>query len=640
MSRSVHQESIARQMCVAATAKPPFPLVASAKNYRRCVEPVSPALGASMKLDHPDSNAHEAAVDESSPEIQEFSSLVRSVLNKHFGKRGLAAVAPAAATFSLLSGAEAKANNVVPGTFNIDQVRLINRVCGYFDLCEYNDLLATTPAQYVDAQINASPTVDPGFDATIAPVLANTADPSTAAFRDVLDLNKTPTDLKNKYSLEPNVPQGAFQTLTVARQMTTSHPLRERMVEFWSDHFNVDIRAKSTVFMKPLSDRTVHRAYTLGRFRDILNASTRDAGMMVYLDNWLSRFQTSQPNQGYNENYARELLELHTLGVGNYTETDIRNVARFLAGLTIGTIDLFNGGTFNQSTSLDFVYRASSHEAGGAGGMIGVPDSMAIQVGQSDTSGGQEGENQIADLLDGIQAHPATASFIGGKLMRWFLTYEPDSPTWAAVRSSVEGQWVESIGGLDEVVRTVLDFSHISMIGSALSDLKLKRPSQIFSGLARQFDFTVDGIDNNAGGLNDLVFDLQTMGHAPHQWPAPDGYPDNLDAWVGGLFGRWRFISKMMNNGYERQPGMGGAGTGLRLPDADLLNFFAGVQGTQIGQHLNDVLTGGQMSTVEVSELDGFVQTALSLGPTPAQQYTILREVCALAACTPTYQYY
>src|SRR5262249_46230300 len=127
-----------------------------------------------------------------------------------------------------------------------------------------------------------------------------------------------------------NIAMVELQSATVYRSVYSQRQLYERMVEFWTNHFNIFQAKDGVKAIKTVDDREVIRQHALGKFPDLLVASAHSGAMMVYLDNYLNVVGAPQ------ENYARELLELHTLGVhGGYTESDVKEVARCLTGWTI-----------------------------------------------------------------------------------------------------------------------------------------------------------------------------------------------------------------------------------------------------------------------------------------------------------------
>jgi uncharacterized protein (DUF1800 family) len=224
-------------------------------------------------------------------------------------------------------------------------------------------------------------------------------------------------------------------------RLTTERPFVERLVAFWSNHLCISTAAR--VLVVPLAgsyERTVIRPHVLGRFEDMVLASARHPAMLVYLDN----FQSIGPNsrgarrgrgrggRGLNENYARELLELHTLGVnGGYTQQDVLELARTLTGWTVS--GLIAGDT------VAFTYQEALHE----------PGSRTVLGTQYADAGVEQGERVIRDLC----RHPATARFIAAKLVTHFVADEP--PAQAVDR--VATVFRNSNGDLKAVARALIE---------------------------------------------------------------------------------------------------------------------------------------------------------------------------------------
>lgn len=293
---------------------------------------------------------------------------------------------------------------------------------------------------------------------------------------------------------------------TQYRQMFSNRQLFEIMVDFWSNHFNIHLLEGLTPTLKPQDDQNVIRAHALGNFRDLLHASAKSPAMLFYLDNFNNR--ASAPN----ENYARELMELHTLGVdGGYTEEDIKEVARCFTGWTIGFPDFGTEyGTFS--------YQSAIHDDGGK---VVLGNSIAPGGGQSD------GET----VLDILAAHPSTAQFIARKLCRRFIADEPEQSTVDAVAAA----FTDSDGDISETLRALFQTDAFRSTDAA----KVDRPAEFLSQLVRVLN-PQKQYPSDHGQL--FFFALSILGQLPFYWPTPDGYPDQQDYWVStsGMLNRWR----------------------------------------------------------------------------------------------------
>lgn len=292
---------------------------------------------------------------------------------------------------------------------------------------------------------------------------------------------------------------------TQYRQMFSKRQLYELMVEFWSDHFNIHLVNGLGPTLKPRDDQQVIRQHALGNFRELLHASAKSPAMLFYLDNFFN--QAIAPN----ENYARELMELHTLGVdGGYTENDIKEVARCFTGWTLRFPDNPPYG--------EFVFVDAIHDA-----------AAKLVLGQPIAAGG--GQTDGEQVLDILAAHPSTASFIATKLCRRFIG---DDPPQAAI-DAVAGAFTAGAGDIPSTLRAL--FARPEFLEQA--DSKITRPSEYLAALVRALAPDTPYPPDN--GL--LWFYAQnTLGQLPHYWPTPDGYPDKSAYWAstGGLLNRWR----------------------------------------------------------------------------------------------------
>jgi len=281
------------------------------------------------------------------------------------------------------------------------------------------------------------------------------------------------------------------------RAVASERQLYEKMVEFWTDHFNVPL--PDFVAEKVVDDREVARAHALGHFRDLLLASARSPAMLRYLNNASSH--KDHPNQ----NYARELLELHTLGVdGGYTQQDVVDVAR-----------CFTGWTLEQGWRGAMVFDRHRHDEG-----------EKVVLGQRIAAGrGIEDGLQVLDIL---ATHPSTAHFVASKLCRRFVADEPPGEVVADVAAA--------FGASDGDLRATLRTLFASEGFRAARATKLRRPFEAVAAMLRALDPAV--------AVHDfwlINYTLERMGHLPYHWFPPDGYPDRAEDWlnVNGLLHRW-----------------------------------------------------------------------------------------------------
>jgi uncharacterized protein (DUF1800 family) len=312
-------------------------------------------------------------------------------------------------------------------------------------------------------------------------------------------LSQTPEQL---FAANATTVRAQLQEATLYRAIMSPRQLYERMVEFWSDHFNIQVLKVG--YLKVLDDRDVIRRHAMGNFRDLVHASAKSAAMLVYLDQNISR--VGRPN----ENYARELMELHTVGVdGGYTQTDVSELARVLTGWTTAGRGGFNfdptGHDWGQKVVMGLTIPASSPAVGAAGV--------------------REGE-QVIDMLVN---HPATARFISTKLLQWLLTPQPTESQVATVASAFRA----SRGDIRTVVRAVLNEGWLMQ-----APLKYKRPFHFMASALR-------GVDARITSLAAMNTQLTTVGQPLFYWETPDGYPDQLEYWAGNILPRWNLASSI-----------------------------------------------------------------------------------------------
>ncbi|MGC6426433.1 MAG: DUF1800 domain-containing protein [Akkermansiaceae bacterium] len=306
-------------------------------------------------------------------------------------------------------------------------------------------------------------------------------------------------EYKEEYLLEQ------LTRATLVRATRSERQLFEVMAHFWSDHFNIDSSKEECRWLKAADDREVVREHALGKFSDLVRASALSPAMLWYLEGRQNkkRDEADIPN----ENYGRELLELHTLGVeGGYTQKDVMEVARCLSGWTVRD----KGGFFK--AKVDF--KPEAHD-----------DGAKIVLGHEIAAGG--GRRDLDAVLDIVCRHPSTARYIAKKLCVRFIS---DEPSEEAVTKTAAA-FTESDGDIKTTLRALLG-----------TDDFLKGPRG--NKLKRPFEFLVSALRGSRAKVRselDLVEYLVRMGHAPFQYPTPDGYPDVASPWSGTLLWRWHF---------------------------------------------------------------------------------------------------
>lgn len=349
---------------------------------------------------------------------------------------------------------------------------------------------------------------------------------------------------------------------TFARAVGSDDPLRERLVAFWADHFTIAPRNRVEAALPAILIDEAIRPLVTGRFADMLRAVITHPGMLIYLNQEASFGPTSRKGQrrgkGLNENLARELLELHTLGVGaGYSQTDVRELAELLTGLAV---DPGKGFVFDQGRA----------EPG--------PETV-LGVAYSGTGAGP-----VLKALDDLAARPETAAHIARKLAVHFVADDPDARLVAAVTAA----WGATEGDLLAVVQAL-----VSHPASALPDMVPDMGPDLgpdlgpARGKARQpFDFMVaalralgvtpaDVLAAEAKAIRRLILQpLAAMGQPFHRAPGPDGWPEAAADWITppGLAAR---IDWAMN-----------APERLQRPLPDPRAFLATALGSRAGERL------------------------------------------------------
>jgi uncharacterized protein (DUF1800 family) len=320
-----------------------------------------------------------------------------------------------------------------------------------------------------------------------------------------------------------------LQQAKVLRAILSERQLQEVMTDFWFNHFNVYMNKEADQTYTPSYERDVIRTHALGKFRDLLLATAEHPAMLVFLDNWLSIGPDSQvagrpranqkgAQRGLNENYGREVMELHTVGVnGGYSQADVTNLAKILTGWTIDKPA--EGGGFN--------FDPRKHEPGDKkwfGQNI---------VGQPGPNGFGEGEAALAWLA----ASPQTAHFISYKLAQRFVADDPP----AALVDRMAKSFLASGGDIKEVLRTMEKSPEFW--SRKYYRTKVKTPLEFVASAFR-------ATETNPSNPGVIVNTLKTMGEPLYQMQPPTGYPMTADHWMNSaaLVDRLNFSLALANN--------------------------------------------------------------------------------------------
>lgn len=296
------------------------------------------------------------------------------------------------------------------------------------------------------------------------------------------------------------------------RVIYSRRQLLERWVEFWSDHFNISVDKGDCWYLKVVDDRQVVRKHALGRFGDLLLASAHSPAMLVYLDNQANEARAP------NENYAREVMELHTLGVdGGYTQADVMQLARCLTGWTVK--DHFWEG--------EFTFKEDLHDRS-------QKRVMGLKIEPA-------GEDEAVQVMSHLVSHPATVHHLARKLVGRFVGDQPEK-TAPEVVGMVAQSFARSNGDLMATARTLF------------LDGLLPRLDQLPHKYKRPMDFVTSSLRAlaaHSNGGSALQDHLAAMGHLPYAWPTPDGAPDDAQSWSGNLLPRWQFALQLAQGELE-----------------------------------------------------------------------------------------
>jgi uncharacterized protein (DUF1800 family) len=373
-----------------------------------------------------------------------------------------------------------------------------------------------------------------------------------------------------------------FLTEPIAAYMTrhiySKRQLQEVMVEFWTDHFNTFLWKAWRVF--PSFHRDVIRRHALGNWRQMLFAVARHPAMLEYLDN-TSNFWGRQ-----NENFARELLELHTLSIeGGYPEADVFDVGRCFTGWTVNWNESSNTyGTFRYDNAGHDPYRKY---------LLGreIPAGGGIRDGET--------------VLNILAFHPRTLNHLARKLCTKFVCYDPPQALVDQVAESLR----TSNGDIKTVLRLILSPATLATFAKP----KFKRPYHFVVSSVR-------GLNGFVGNMYDFWWEMiNRTDQVPFYWPAPNGYPDRADAWMGSLQPRWYAAMHMPMNW-------------LWSTRVDVFNGLRDRTPVGVVAHINRTLFGSALPDARRRQLRLF----MSERPTNQE----IRETIGLAMASPEFQYH
>ncbi len=351
-----------------------------------------------------------------------------------------------------------------------------------------------------------------------------------------------------------------FISQKILRATYSENQLQEVLTDFWFNHFNVSITNNNSAMFIPAYERDVIRPNVYGKFEKLLIATAKSPAMLFYLDNFssvgvneanikamelkarnsknpklaLERFNKNQKNKGLNENYAREVMELHTLGVdGGYTQDDVTQAARVLTGWTVYPISNYNGGA-NMIKTLDKIGPENLEKRGYVhdGDFLFTPskhdtnDKVVLGNKFLGSGGYQEG----ADLLSILAHHPSTAKFISTKLATRFISDNPPQ----SIIDKMTKTFLDNNGDISLVLSTMVNSPEF-WSKDALGE-KTKSPFELAISAVRALDADVQQ-------PYQLYSWIIKMGQKIYYYQAPTGFPDKGQYWIntGALLNRMNF---------------------------------------------------------------------------------------------------
>jgi uncharacterized protein (DUF1800 family) len=439
-----------------------------------------------------------------------------------------------------------------------------------------------------------------GYEAYLAEQLAPEAiddaalDARLAGYTTLL---MSPKELFETYSADFSEPYLQFKGAVLLRSLYSRRQLFERTVEFWNDHFSIDHDKGDIEWLfLPDNERLKIRPNAFGSFPTLLSASAHSNAMLFYLDNWLNVAGAPQ------ENYARELLELHTLGVqGGYNEVDVKEVAKCFTGWTLNP-DFASPNWFRQFFDVDL-------HTGGQKLVLGnvIPVSPPRDNAQR--------------VLDIVATHPSTAQFVGRKLARWFLTPTPPP----ALVDQVAAEFLATGGDVKALLGVLLARENLRWTSPVVRP-KLRRPFHLVATLLRALGAEVED------PLFPLFY-LLTMGHFPFGHVQPDGFPDTTEAWGRSLLPRWRFAAGLL----RPLAIFGQPFPGVHLAFADVaarIDYAGPDDRVGLAARIDERLFGKALSALELEVLQDFIDAQAPL--TQPDLY----DAIALGASLPGFQWY
>ncbi len=349
-------------------------------------------------------------------------------------------------------------------------------------------------------------------------------------------------DDPDDYLLRAPAIETAF--FTYMNALHSKNQLFEIMVEFWHNHFNISVEAEDEIaLLLPTYDRDVIRKNAFGNFRTFLEDVAKSPCMLYYLDN---AYSVASPA---NENYARELLELHTLGAMHYyndlyddwrhvptnedgtakgyIDEDVYEVARAFTGWTVEDGREFHGGTFESTGKFQYYDQWHDHYQKRILGVEFKSHQDAMEDGLK--------------VLDMLASHEGTAKYVCTKLCSWLVAEDPSEKL---VKSAMD-TWLKHVEDADQIAKTIQAILLCDEFSQNLNS-KIKRPNHLVYAVARQLELDITPNP-------DWIWFLRDLGYRQFSWPTPTGHPDNAAYWTSSdmLLKRWNAPLSVLYYNYE-----------------------------------------------------------------------------------------
>jgi uncharacterized protein (DUF1800 family) len=445
-----------------------------------------------------------------------------------------------------------------------------------------------TPASLVDLRSRGA---SAWLDRQLAP---QTIDDSVcdAFLTSYPSLQKTVAQLRTSMTLGGWTAMFELATAKVTRSVFSQRQLFEVMVEFWHDHLHVACPSSEVWDVMTGYDRDVIRPLALGRFADLLLASAQHPAMLRYLSNYQSSTAT------LNENYGRELLELHTVGVeSGYTQPMVVDSARIMTGWTV-------------NPQGQYTYTSNWH-------YVGPVNVLGFSSTNPSTAAGVTVAHQYLDYL---AHHPATARHIAYKLAVRFVS---DFPS-ATLVDSLASVYLANDTAIVPVLKAL--FTSTEFLNSY--GQKLKRPFEDTTATMRTLGLALTPTGNSTS-LSGIYWMLQNMAHQPMAWHPPNGFPDTAEAWssTGGVLGRWNMHIAVLEAWWN--------GNGYTTPDpATLVGTPTPTTLPALIDILSNRLLGVTLSTSTRNALLAYLTSSGTTTVANALRYR-MKDLCALILNSP-----